>query len=299
MDVVVIGSVNRDISVIAPRLPRPGESITGIGHFFGPGGKGANQAVAAARLGADVAMVGRVGDDEHGESLVEGLEAAGVETSAIGVDDRAATGIAVITIDSRAENTIVISPGANMELAPEHIEADHELVAGASVVLAQLEVPTEAVLAAAQITSGIFCLNPAPARPIPEELLKRVDVLVPNRSELGVLAGVDEPRTPAEAVAATRKLGRKGATVITLGADGAVVVDGDKSETFTAPEVEPVDPTGAGDAFCGALATKLSQGEDLTDAVPWAVAAGAVAVTRRGAQTAMPTIEEVEALLRE
>lgn len=284
---------------MAPRLPRPGETVTGTGHFFGPGGKGANQAAAAARLGAKVAMVGRVGDDEHGESLVEGLNAAGVDVSAIGVDDRAGTGIAIITIDSQAENTIVISPGANMELTPGHIETHHDLVAGAAVVLAQLEIPVETVLAAARITSGIFCLNPAPARPIPPELLERVDVLVPNRSELGVLAGVDEPRTAAEAVAAARKLRHHGPTVITMGADGAVVVDGDESETFTAPEVEPVDPTGAGDAFCGTLATILARRRRLAEAVLWAVAAGAAAVTRRGAQTAMPTIEEVEAFLRE
>lgn len=294
-----MGSVNRDISVMAPRLPRPGESITGTGHFFGPGGKGANQAVAAARLGAEVAMIGRVGDDEHGASLVEGLEAAGVDVSGIGVDDRAGTGIAVITIDSQAENTIVISPGANMELAPHHIEAHHELVAGAAVVLAQLEIPLETVLAAARVASGIFCLNPAPARSIPEELLERVDVLVPNRSELGVLAGVHEPRTAAEAVAASQKLRRNGPTVITLGSDGAVIVDGDESETFPAPEVEPVDPTGAGDAFCGTLATLLAWGRELDGAVPWAIAAGAAAVTHRGAQVAMPTIEEVETLLLE
>lgn len=282
---------------MAPRLPRPGETITGTGHFFGPGGKGANQAVAAARLGAEVAMVGRVGDDEHGSSLVEGLKTAGVDVSAIGMGDRAGTGIAVITIDNRAENTIVISPGANMKLTPGHIEAHHDLIAGAAVVLAQLEIPMETVLAAAQITSGIFCLNPAPAETIPAELLEHVDVLVPNRSELGLLAGVDEPGTAAEAVAAARNLRRKGPTVITLGSDGAVIVDGDESQTFPAPEVEPVDPTGAGDAFCGTLATLLAWGRELDRAVPWAVAAGAAAVTHRGAQAAMPTIEDVESLL--
>jgi len=284
---------------MAPRLPRPGETVTGTEHFYGPGGKGANQAVAAARLEAEVAMVGRVGDDEHGLSLVGGLKAAAVDTSAIDVDDHAGTGIAVITIDSHAENTIVISPGANMELSPKHIEGHHDLVAGAAVVLAQLEVPVETVLAAARITSGIFCLNPAPAGPIPAELLERVDVLVPNRSELGLLAGVDEPATAGEVVAAARRLRRRGPTVITLGSDGALLVDGEESEAFPAPEVEPVDPTGAGDAFCGTLATLLSWGRGLEDAVPWAVAAGAAAVTHQGAQTGMPTIDEVERLLGE
>ena len=202
--------MNRDISVRAPRLPRPGETITGTEHFFGPGGKGANQAVAVARMGMSVAMVGRVGDDEHGETLVRGLEHENVDVSSVDMDPRAATGIAVITIDDEAENTIVISPGANSELGPEHIEANRELISGAGVVLAQLEVPTETVLAAARIVTGVFCLNPAPASPMPEELLQRTDVLVPNRSELGVLAGVEEPRTAGEAVEAVARLGREG-----------------------------------------------------------------------------------------
>ena len=299
MDVVVIGSINRDISVLVPRLPRPGESITGTEHFYGPGGKGANQAVAAARMGADVAMVGRVGDEAHGVSLVHGLERERIDVSGVGVDDQAGTGIAVVTIDSQAENTIVISPGANMELAPRHIEAHRELVAGAAVVLAQLEVPAETVLAAARVASGIFCLNPAPAGPIPGELLERVDVLVPNRSELGVLAGAEEPRTAAEAVAVAQTLGRRGPTVITMGADGAVIVEGDEWATHPAPQVDPVDPTGAGDAFCGTLATMLARGRRLDEAVPWAVAAGAAATTNRGAQAAMPTIDQVEDLLAE
>lgn len=293
----MIGSLNRDISVLAPRLPRPGESVTGTEHFFGPGGKGANQAVAVARMGASVAMVGRVGGDGHGTALAQGLERENVDVSAVGVDERAGTGIAVITVDDAAENTIVISPGANMKLSPKDIEANGDLVSSATVVLAQLEIPVETVLAAAGVATGMFCLNPAPARPIPDELLERIDVLVPNRSELGVFAGVDEPKTVREAVEASRRLERDGPTVVTLGGEGALLLDRGEAEVFPAPDVEPVEPTGAGDAFCGALASMLSRGRSLEEAVPWAVAAGAVAVTRRGAQAAMPTFAEVEALL--
>lgn len=296
MYLVVVGSVNWDISVMTPRLPRPGESVTGTEHFYGPGGKGANQAFAAARLGADVAMLAKVGSDQSGASLVNGLRAVGVEVSAIGVDQEASTGIAVITIDEEAENTIVVSPGANMQLARSDIEDHRDLVAEAAVVVAQLEVSVETVLATARASSGLFCLNPSPARPLPDELLERVDVLVPNRSELGVLTGVDEPATPEEAISAAKRLQHPVSTVVTLGSDGAVLVDGDDVAFFPAPPVEPVDTTGAGDAFCGALVRFLSRGDSLERALPYAVAAGAVAVTRRGAQSAMPTIEEVEAL---
>jgi ribokinase len=296
-DVVVIGSLNRDISVLAPRLPVPGESVTGREHFFGPGGKGANQAVAAARLGARVAMVGRVGADDYGAALVAGLEKERIDVSAIVVDEAAPTGIAVITIDDGAENTIVVSPGANMRLTSDDVQHSVDVIAAAPVVLVQLEVPMEAVLAAAEAATGVFCLNPAPARPLPLALLDRIDLLVPNRSELAILADSTEATDVSEAIATARGLGHRGATVVTLGGDGAVIVDGDRATEVSSPDVAAVDPTGAGDAFCGALASQLSKGRSLGEAVEWAVAAGALAVTRRGAQDAMPTLEEVEALV--
>lgn len=298
MDVVVVGSLNQDISVVAERLPRPGESVTGSGHFLGPGGKGANQAVAAARLGAEAAMVGRVGRDEYGLSLVAGLEKEGIDVTAVGIDEESATGIAIITIDQNAENTIVVSPGANMELTEAHIQQHSDLIAGAEVVLVQLEVPTAAVLATARIANGVFCLNPAPARQLPEALLERVDILIPNRSELGTLADAEEPTDPEAAVDLARRLRHRGVTVVTMGAEGALVVEEDNITEVPAPNVEAVDPTGAGDAFCGALAQSLAQGGSLQESVRRAVAAGAVAVTRRGAQTAMPNRAEVDALIR-
>jgi len=296
-DVVVVGSLNRDISIFAPRLPQAGESITGTDHFFGPGGKGANQAVAVARLGGRAAMVGRVGDDEHGVALVSGLESEGVDVSAVTVDEAAGTGLAVITIDQGAENTIVVSPGANSSLAPFDIERSGALVASATVVLTQLEVPLEAVEAASEIATGIFCINPAPARDLPTRLMQRVDLLVPNRSELGVLAHSTEPTDVHQAVEMAASLDHPGATVVTLGSAGAVLVEDGRAIHVPSPEVQSVDPTGAGDAFCGALVYSLSRGSTLEEAVRTAAAAGALATTRRGAQTAMPTSEEVEALL--
>jgi ribokinase len=291
-DVVVIGSINHDLTVVTSRLPRPGETVLGTHHYSGGGGKGANQAVAAARMGARVAMVGRIGDDEHGRALHAALSHEGIDVTHVGVDRDTSTGLAVITIDEDAENTIVVSPGANDRLRPDHL--DRELLANATIVLAQLEIPLETVTAAARLTQKRFILNPAPARPLPSGLLDHVDVLVPNRSELGVLGGVSEPATAEEAVAAAGNLRPNACTVVTLGAAGALIVEGGRSHLVPAHPVDPVDPTGAGDAFCGALAHSLSQGQDLDAAVATAVVAGALATTRPGAQTAMPTAGEVE-----
>ena len=297
-DVVVIGSLNHDISVLAPRLPHPGETIIATGHFSGSGGKGANQAVAAARLGASVAMIGRVGDDEHGNSLVQGLIEEGVDVASVGVDDELGTGLALITIDPDGENTIVGSSGANMGLTPELVRESEGRISTASVVVAQLEVSIDCVAKAASITEGLFLLNPAPAHPLPRELLARVDVLVPNRSELGVLAGCDEPKTAIELAGALERLEFGGPVVVTLGAHGALLSEGGRNSLYPAVPVAAVDATGAGDAFCGALAFALSRGWDMETGVPFAVAAASVAVTRLGAQASMPTRDEVEVVLR-
>jgi ribokinase len=296
-DVIVIGSVNSDVSVMTPRLPRPGETVIGTRHFFGPGGKGANQAVAVARLGGNVGLVAMVGADEVGGSMLEGLADEGVDVSGVGIDQEAATGIAVITIDANAENTIVVSPGANHRLTPEHIERNATAISNARVVLAQLEVPLETIETAARISRGDFCLNPAPARPLPTELLERVDVLVPNRSELSVLSGGGAVVGNDEAVDVARGLRPQRPTVVTLGSDGAVLVEGELTRRYQAFAVEAIDPTGAGDAFCGALAFSLSRGDALEQAVAFSSAAGAVSVTQAGAQSGMPSLGQVEALL--
>jgi ribokinase len=294
-EIVVVGSINHDLTVVAARHPQPGETILGTRHYSGGGGKGANQAVAAARLGATVRLVGRVGDDEYGKSLIDGLASEGVDTSHVGVDPSSPTGLAVITVDQQAENTIVVSPGANMELRPEHL--DEELIANATVVLAQLEVPVDTVTVAARMSEGTFILNPAPGRALPAKLLDRVDVLIPNRSELGVMTSRREPGPIAEVIDAARAMGFAGSIVVTVGRDGALMVADKDVLTVPAPAVEAVDPTGAGDAFCGAVAQGLSASMGLEESVRRAVVAGAVATTRPGAQSAMPTAAEVEDLI--
>jgi ribokinase len=244
-----------------------------------------------------VAIVGRVGDDDHGRGLIDGLRREGVDVSSVGIDERVGTGLALITIDPSGENTIVGSSAANMELTPDLVRASAEKISKALVVVAQLEVPTATVAEAAGLTRGTFVLNPAPARPLPSELLAHVDVLVPNRSELGLLAGYDEPTDEEEVLAAVAALAFDGVVVVTLGDEGALLIEAGDVTRHPAVPADAVDATGAGDAFCGALVFGMSQGWDLKTAVPFAVAAGSVAVTRLGAQSAMPTRDEVEAAL--
>ncbi|HEX9762129.1 MAG TPA: ribokinase [Acidimicrobiia bacterium] len=309
-DVVVVGSINHDLTVLAPHHPHPGETVMGLGHYGGSGGKGANQAMAAARAGATVAMIGMVGDDEHGRALTRALADEGIDVGGVGVDPVAPTGLAVITLDDQAENTIVVSPGANCSLSPEWVEAS-PFLRSAPTVLAQLEVPLQAVEAAASIAAGLFILNAAPARELPRGLLERVDVLVLNRSELAMLTGVMSERV--DRVGSTARLIEgPGSVVVTLGAKGAVVISrwevtvgaerpavfsGSEVTHLESPVVEVVDTTGAGDAFCGALAASLAGGKTFIEAVTWAVAAGALACSRAGAQAAMPTAAEIADLL--
>ena len=295
--ITVVGSLNQDIVAKVPRHPRPGETVLGSEHFVAAGGKGANQAVAAARLGRPVAMVGRVGDDDAGRTLLSGLVADGVDVSGVQVDSEVGTGLALITLDDDAENTIVVSPGANGRVGASDVDAAADQVRNATVLLVQLEIPMDAVVRATELATGTVVLNPAPARPLPDEVLANVDVLVPNRSELAGLAGCAEPTTPAEAAAAAAILLGPPAIVVTLGAEGALVFAGEgEATTVPAPRINPVDTVGAGDAFCGALADALVRGEDLVAAARWAVNAGAVAATRRGAQPSLPTAAEIVAL---
>jgi ribokinase len=248
-------------------------------------------------LGASTGFVGRVGDDDWGRSMTEGLVSERVDVSALSTDPERPTGLAVITIDAQAENTIVASPGANGSLTPSLVREHASLIAEAKVVLAQLEVPTDAILEAASLSSGVFCLNPAPAAAIPKELLERVDVLIPNRSELSLLAGREETVDTTEVTEAARAVLPDGVTVVTLGGDGAVVVEADRVSEYEAHEVEAIDPTGAGDTFCAALAVGLSRGDTIAEAVSLASAAAAIAVTAQGAQAGMPSMDEVEAFL--
>jgi len=292
-DVAVVGSLNLDTTVRVPRLPEPGETILGGGAATDTGGKGANQAVAAARLGRRVAMVGAVGDDAAAARLRIALEEAGVAVAHLVTVD-GPTGSAFIAVDDAGENMIVVDPGANAALAPEHLPGDE--LAAAAITLVQHEIPAATVAAAVALAGGDVILNPAPARPVPAAVLAGVAVLVPNSTELAVLAGGDAPASPGEAAALAATLTGPGAVVVTLGADGAVVVEDGSVTHVAAPRIDAVDPTAAGDAFCGGLADALVGGASLVDAVRWAVLAGAVTATRRGAQSSLPTRDEVEEL---
>jgi ribokinase len=296
-EVVVVGSINHDLTIVAERQARPGETVLGIEHFSSPGGKGANQSVAVARLQGKVAMIGRVGDDDQGQKLLDVLKMEGVDVSGVVTDRHAATGLAVITLDTQGENSIVVSPGANRNVDVTQIRTHAPAIGSATVVLAQLEIPLETVSEVAAITSGTFVLNPAPAHTLPEDLLARVNVLLPNRGELAIVAGDDEPGDADDAIDLARTVEGPGAVVVTLGQEGAVVIEGAEATHIPAPDVDAIDATGAGDAFCGALAQALTLGIPLVEAARWGVTAGAIATTRRGAQTALPTLRELKEFL--
>ena len=295
-NVVVLGSANLDIVVPVPHHPAIGETVLGGHHDRIPGGKGANQAVAAARLGARVAMVGRVGSDDAGGTLRAALQGAGVDCRHLAVDGQAASGLALIGVDRSGDNTIIVSPGANDRVGPDDVAAAAPLLASAAVTLVQLEVPAMAVEAAAAASGGKVVLNPAPASLLSAALLERVDVLVPNRIELAQLAGSAE----ADGLTAVEEMARGlpvPTVVVTLGADGAILVSGGDALFLPAPPVEVVDTTGAGDAFCGAIAEALARGVAIDEATARAVHAGSLATTRRGAQPSLPTGAQVNASL--
>jgi ribokinase len=275
--IVVVGSVNLDTVATVEDHPRPGETVLASSHLTSHGGKGANQAVAAARLGADVRFIGAVGDDGAGVSLADELRREGIDTDLVQAV-RGPSGVALVTVDRRGENTIVVGRGANAHV---RIDADERAaLADADVVLCQLEIPMTAVTAAAEASRGVFILNAAPARPVPSTTLGLVDVLVVNQHELVTLAGSPEP-------SAARSLGVP-TVVVTLGARGAQIITGSDVGFVPAPVVEARDTTGAGDTFCGALAASLDEGLDVFEATARGVVAGSLATTGIGARTAMP-----------
>jgi ribokinase len=298
VSVTVVGSLNEDVLVAVDRLPGRGETVVGRDAVLAPGGKGANQAAAAGLLsGAGVVMVGRVGDDPAGGRQLEALAGAGVDTAGVRRTPGTPTGSATIPVeDGSGENLIVVVPGANAALAPADV--DVPAVRRAAVVLLQLEVPLETVRAAADAASGTVVLTPAPPRPLPPELLARVAVLVPNEHELVQLAGAGPGRrTPAELAALARTLGVP-TVVVTLGAQGALVVPADGPAVLQAPPpVQAVDTTGAGDCFTGALGTALARGAGPADAVREAVAAAALSTTGPGARGALPDAAAVHEVL--
>jgi ribokinase len=299
--VTIVGSLNMDLIARVPRIPETGETIIGGDFHTAPGGKGANQAVAATRLGARVSMVGRVGCDAFAESLLNNLTAAGVDHSYVIQDPEAATGVALIAVDDAGQNSIVVVSGANMRLSPADVDGAEATIASADALLLQLESPLGTVIRAAEVARahGVkVILNPAPARSLPAALMSLVDVLIPNESETALLTGLPVgDQAQAEAAAATLRGMGVGTVILTLGERGALLAQARAIELVPAFEVTPVDTTGAGDAFVGGFAVALAEGRSPAEAARWGNAAGAVATTRLGAQPSMPTRQAVERLL--
>ena len=297
IDVCVVGSLNMDLVVKAPRLPEVGETVTGGAFAIFSGGKGANQAVAAARLGARVAMVGCVGADQFGERQLAGLRAEGIDVTHVRVDPGTATGVALITVDAAGKNTIVVAPGANARVRPEHVDTASGVIASARVLLLQLEVPLDAVIRAARIGragGATVCLDPAPAAPLPDDLYPLLDVINPNETEARVLTGLPVTTIP-EAELAAETLVRRGAraAVVKLGERGAFYLSPDGRAHVPALRVNVVDTTAAGDAFAAAFGVALGEGKTLPGAVRFATHAAGLKVTRMGAQS-LPTRAEVD-----
>lgn len=288
--VAVVGSANADLVVRVDRHPAPGETVLGSNLATFPGGKGGNQSVAAGRLGADVAFVGLLGTDAHGDFLLESMRDAGVDTGYVGRVPTA-TGVAVITVGADGDNTIVVSPGANAELGEDEIAAATPLLRTAAVTSMQLEIPMPAVLAAARVARRVV-LNLSPAREVPRELLERCNPLVVNEHEAAFLLGTAAPTNPVESAKALLDRG-PASVVVTRGGEGAIVAESGTVTAVPSPRVSPVDTTGAGDAFTGALVARLADGASLTVAAAYAARVGAAAVTKEGAQSSFPRPDEI------
>jgi ribokinase len=299
--IAVVGSSNIDLTFRVPRLPRPGETLAGTDFQVGFGGKGANQAVTAARLGAEVVFVSCVGADTFGQQLRDHYRREGIDLTWIRIVPDTPTGTAGILVDAQATNCIVVVPGANAALGVRDIEQAAEAIRSSAVLLAQLETPVEATLLAFQLAraAGVRTIfNPAPARDLPEPLWSLVDVLAPNETEAELLTGQRVESLEQAEQAARRLLARgPGAVVLTRGNQGGLLVDASGCRTWSAVPVTAVDPTAAGDAFLGALAVYLAEGLQLDQAVQRAAEVAALSVTRAGAQASLPTRAEVAAFV--
>jgi ribokinase len=294
--ILVVGSINMDLVVRVPHSPKPGETVLGGDFETFPGGKGANQAVAAARMGGEVTMVGRVGNDDFGNTLIQGLVEDKIKTTHVIKDSKARTGVAMISVAADGENMIVVASGANANVSVEDVGNTRSLMRETDLLLVQLECPLETVTAAIELAKAYgvpVVLNPAPAQPLPKSLLKNVDYLTPNQNELLILTGEANLKDGIEKI---QKWGLKN-LIITLGANGARVISEGIDQHIPAHEITAVDTTAAGDAFNGALAVAIAEGKPLLDAVSYGMAAGALASTKRGAQPSLPTRDAVENLL--
>lgn len=301
--IVVIGSSNTDMILKMKNIPRPGETIIGGTFFTAHGGKGANQAVAAAKCGGNVSFLAKIGSDMFGDNAMLQYEESGIDIKNIMRDTETASGIALIFVDGKGENAIGVASGSNAKLSPHDIHRLHNVISNASVVLLQLEIPLETIIAAVDIAHKKnirIILNPAPSQILPDNLLEKISIITPNQTEAEQLTGIPVANIE-DALNAGEILLKKGVqcAIITLGAKGALVITKEFFEVISSIKVTAVDTTAAGDTFNGALAVELANGNNIRDAIRFANAAAALSVTRMGAQTSIPNRIEVEQLLSE
>jgi ribokinase len=297
MNVIVFGSINMDLVIRTQRFPEPGETLTGRTFFTASGGKGANQAVASAKLGAATTLIGRVGNDVFSTTLLDGLQENSVNTDLIYSDPEHPSGTALITVDDAAENTIIIIPGANGNIGIDDIARLKSVLSDSGYLLLQLEVPIKMVIAAAQSAHAhntCVILDPAPAQEIPEALYPLINVITPNETETAALTGFPL-NNEADAVQAVNFFHERGVeqVIIKMGSKGALWSNIENTHFFPAYHVEAIDTVAAGDAFNGALAAGLSEGLTMMDAIQWAMAVGALSTTKEGAQPSMPDRQTV------
>lgn len=297
--IVVVGSSNTDMVIRTEKMPRPGETVLGGDFMMNQGGKGANQAVAAAKLGGDTMFVAKVGNDIFGRQTLELLSKLGIDTSHVSVSDAYPSGVALINVDASGENSIAVASGANGHLTPADIDAAEQSIAEAALVILQLETPVETVAHAARIAKkhGVrVILNPAPApkQPLPASLLADVDIIIPNKTEAELISGIEitDEASELRAINAIHAMGVK-TVIFTLGSKGALVCEQGDCVLVPSFKVEAVDTTAAGDTFCGALCVGLSEGMPMHDAIKFANKAASITVTRMGAQQSIPTRSEV------
>jgi ribokinase len=295
--IIVVGSSNTDMVIKAPKFPLPGETLLGGTFFMFPGGKGANQAVAAARLGGQITFIARVGNDIFGDQAMQQFKYEGINTEYIISDPKNPSGVALITLDVKGENTIVVAQGANGALTPEDVNKAEKEFAKAGIILMQLETPLATIRSTAAWASRVgkkVILNPAPAQPLPEDLFKELFIITPNESETETLVGI-KISDLSSLEQASQKLYRLGVknVVITLGAEGAFLFNSDGGQHIPTRKVTPVDTTAAGDVFNGALAVAIAEGNSLVQAVEFANRAAALSVTRMGAQSSAPYRSEL------
>jgi ribokinase len=296
--ILVVGSANADLMIATPKLPKPGETVRGHDFLVAPGGKGANQATAAARLGGDVGFIGSIGDDDFGRTISASLFDSGVDTAHLRVRPNSSTGIALILSEASGENIIAVAAGANDFLLPADIDAASDAIAKASIIVCQFESPVATIEHLVKVANGCgvpVLLNPAPARRIADEMLDGIRFLVPNRHELADLTGLPTD-TIAELEAAAKALLLCGAqtVIVTLGPEGVLRATADGARVFPAPVVEAVDTTGAGDTFVGGFAAEWCRASDVDAAITFAQRAAAYSVTSRGAQPSMPWLSDLD-----